>query len=120
MLTEQQRKQIEYAAGHLISARQSQESAMPDAHSGDSEDLAWEIFEELFATRRDVRRDFNGPMMQNSRGEWVPAIPMPTFGKWGRPQCNHRSSVTGECGKKFSTPAEYEAHYALVHIVRGE
>lgn len=38
---------IEYLAGHLISARESEESATPDPHAGDSRDLALDGFAEL-------------------------------------------------------------------------
>jgi len=44
---------------------------------------------------------------QNSRGEWVPAIPLPFFGL--RKRC--------ECGRKFWTADGYRGHYALKHIL---
>jgi hypothetical protein len=43
----------------------------------------------------------------NTRGEWVPAIPLPHVGF--RDKCH--------CGRKFWTRAGYRAHYALVHIL---
>lgn len=42
-------------------------------------------------------------MMQNRRGEWVPAIPLPLYGL--RKRC--------QCGRKFWTTAGYRGHYAL-------
>lgn len=47
-------------------------------------------------------------MMENARGEWVPAIPMPFFGL--RKKCM-------ECGAKFWTMNGYRAHFSLKHIV---
>ncbi len=44
---------------------------------------------------------------QNSRGEWVPAIPLPLYGL--RKRC--------ECGRKFWTTAGYQGHYALCHVL---
>jgi len=48
--------------------------------------------------------------MQNKRGEWVPAIPEPFYG---------RKKIC-QCGDKFWTKKQYQAHYALEHIVLGE
>lgn len=48
--------------------------------------------------------------MENKRGEWVPAIPLPFYGL--RKHCS--------CGKKFWRQHSYFAHYALEHIVLGE
>lgn len=50
------------------------------------------------------------PQMQNSRGEWVPSIPLPFYG------IKHKCS----CGKSFWRERNYEAHYALIHIVLGD
>jgi hypothetical protein len=54
--------------------------------------------------------------MQNKRGEWVPSIPLPFYEfrltRWGAKRCN--------CGLYFWREKNYEAHYALVHIVLGE
>jgi len=47
---------------------------------------------------------------QNKKGEWVPAIPLPYYGL--RKRCR--------CGESFWKEENYEAHYALVHILRGE
>lgn len=44
---------------------------------------------------------------QNSRGEWVPAVPLPFYGL--RKRC--------ECGQKFWSAAGYRGHYALAHIL---
>ena len=49
----------------------------------------------------------HGTQTQNKRGEWVPAIPYPFFGV--RKVC--------ECGEKFWLYRNYEAHYALKHIL---
>lgn len=46
--------------------------------------------------------------MLNTRGEWVPAIPLPYYLVWGC-RCS--------CGEKFWTTRAYEGHYALVHIL---
>jgi hypothetical protein len=51
--------------------------------------------------------DTTAVQAQNSRGEWVPAIPLPFFGM--RKRC--------ECGRKFWTLDGYRGHYALVHIL---
>lgn len=48
--------------------------------------------------------------IQNRRGELVPAIPLPLYGF--RKQC--------VCKAKFFKERNYQAHYALVHIVLGE
>lgn len=47
--------------------------------------------------------------MRNSRGEWMPAIPLPFYGV--RKKC--------QCGAKFWTTKDYEKHYAYEHIVMG-
>lgn len=47
--------------------------------------------------------------MQNKRGEWVPAIPLPFYGF--KKKCS--------CGASFWKSSNYEAHYALQHIVLG-
>jgi hypothetical protein len=44
---------------------------------------------------------------RNSRGEWVPAIPLPFYGV--RKRC--------DCGAKFWTASGYKGHYALEHIL---
>lgn len=49
-------------------------------------------------------------MMQNQRGEWVPAIPLPMFGL--RKECG--------CGAKFWTMEGYRGHYALRHVLDPE
>ena len=46
---------------------------------------------------------------QNSRGEWVPAIPLPLYVRWGRKQC--------DCGRKFRTMDAYNGHYAYAHVL---
>ena len=45
---------------------------------------------------------------QNSRGEWVPSIPLPFFGTlvW-----------CGSCKRRFWTRRGYRGHYALVHVL---
>lgn len=47
--------------------------------------------------------------MENGRGEWVPAIPLPFYG----------SKKGCSCGKTFWRQRNYEAHYAYEHIVLG-
>jgi len=47
----------------------------------------------------------------NSRGEWVPSIPLP-FYLLVRKRCS--------CGATFWTTAGYEGHYALRHILEME
>lgn len=46
---------------------------------------------------------------QNKRGEDVPLIPIPFYGL--KKMCC--------CGKKFWKEKNYEAHYSLEHIIRG-
>ena len=49
---------------------------------------------------------------QNSRGEWVPAIPEPLFLRRKRVECS--------CGRRFRDREAYRGHYALVHILGME
>ena len=44
---------------------------------------------------------------KNKKGQWVPAIPLPYYG--------HRKMCM--CGRKFWFMENYEAHYALKHIL---
>lgn len=46
-------------------------------------------------------------LMQNGRGQWIPAIPLPFYGL--KKGC--------WCGRKFWTEEGYRAHYALKHIL---
>jgi hypothetical protein len=48
-------------------------------------------------------------LMQNNRGEWVPAIPQPMHTLLG---CR-----CGQCGKRSWTKDGYRGHYALAHIL---
>jgi hypothetical protein len=50
------------------------------------------------------------PSMENKRGEQVPAIPLPLYGL--KKGCS--------CGASFWFERNYEAHYALTHIVLAE
>jgi hypothetical protein len=50
------------------------------------------------------------PTMENRRGEQVPAIPLPLYGL--KKGCS--------CGASFWFERNYEAHYALTHIVLAE
>jgi hypothetical protein len=64
-------------------------------------------------------------MMQNARGEWVPAIPLPLQTKFGRAQCDEVIYADAEggvvrCGRKFWELEAYRAHYALEHILAGK
>ena len=53
-------------------------------------------------------RDPRENQTQNSRGEWVPSIPLPFFGMlvW-----------CGSCKRRFWTRRGYRGHYALVHVL---
>lgn len=54
------------------------------------------------------KKDYEkGVSTENSRGEYVPSIPLPYYGI--RKEC--------QCGKKFWTEKGYEGHYALEHIL---
>lgn len=55
-----------------------------------------------------VRRP-EGTSTQNSRGEWVPAIPEPYFVMFGWVKCS--------CGSKFRGRSRYREHFALAHIL---
>jgi hypothetical protein len=57
----------------------------------------------------DLEEQF-GPSVttQNTRGQWVPSIPLPFFGV--RKHC-------GSCKKRFWTEGGYRGHYALEHIL---
>lgn len=48
----------------------------------------------------------------NRIGEYVPAIPMPFYLRFGRCKC--------DCGKSFSSEKRYREHYALSHILNLE
>lgn len=52
----------------------------------------------------------SGVSVQNKRGEWVPAIPLPYYLRG-----HHR--VKCECGHRFRTERRYREHYALDHIL---
>lgn len=55
----------------------------------------------------------NEVMRQNSRGQWVPAIPFPFIRSLPpRFRC--------ECGRKFWTRAGYAGHFVLVHVMGVE
>lgn len=54
--------------------------------------------------------DCGASQAQNSRGLWVPSIPLPLYGL--RKRCS--------CGRKFWTITGYEGHYALAHIFYPE
>lgn len=49
---------------------------------------------------------------QNSRGQWVPAIPLPYFAAFHRRRC--------ECGQSFWTTRGYHGHYAYAHVLGME
>lgn len=46
---------------------------------------------------------------QNTRGEWVPSIPLPFYGRGNRCTC--------QCNRRFKGDEAYQGHYALVHIL---
>ena len=50
-----------------------------------------------------------GISVKNSRGEWVPPIPLPYYLMFRRCRCS--------CGKKFWTMEGYKGHYAFRHIL---
>ena len=52
---------------------------------------------------------FGTTLAQNSRGEWVPAIPEPYFLAWGRVRC--------DCGERFRNRLRYREHFALAHVL---
>jgi len=47
--------------------------------------------------------------VENRRGEWIPAIPLP-FHLW-------LAGYRCDCGRKFWTQRGYQGHYALEHIL---
>lgn len=49
--------------------------------------------------------------VENSRGEWVPAIPEALF---VGPMMQRRRC---RCGERFWTGRGYRGHYALVHVL---
>lgn len=51
----------------------------------------------------------NRVQMQNRRGEWVAAIPLPIFRLWLK-ECP-------ECRERFYTTEGYRGHYALRHVL---
>jgi hypothetical protein len=56
-----------------------------------------------------MEKDFNRQdTVENKRGEWVPAIPLPYYGK---------TVKICECGARFLTEKGYREHYALEHIL---
>ena len=48
--------------------------------------------------------------IQNTKGVWIEAIPLPFWvgRKLNKPYC---------CARKFKTLRDYQAHYALEHIL---
>lgn len=60
-----------------------------------------------------MKKDYDESIRtKNKYGEWVPAIPEPFFGFFGRVKC-----FTGDCHEVFRSREEYRAHYALKHIL---
>jgi len=57
-----------------------------------------------------ITDDFEPARMQNQRSEWVISIPLPFYGL--KKRCS--------CGATFWRESNYNAHYALRHIVLGE
>ena len=51
-----------------------------------------------------------GNTVQNSRGEWVPAIPLPFYSSLPHYRCP-------ECQAAYWTLPGYRGHYALEHIL---
>lgn len=66
--------------------------------------------ESLDSKTKRISSDSEYVKMENSRGEWVPAIPLPYYGI--KKRCT--------CGQSFWKYDNYLAHYALKHIVLGD
>lgn len=49
---------------------------------------------------------------QNTRGEWVPAIPLPYYLPLHRFRCGE-----GGCSRTFWTMEGYRGHYAVAHVL---
>ncbi len=65
----------------------------------------------VYTTHGKITRYSNETVtMENKRGEWIPAIPLPFYGL--KKRCN--------CGRSFWKFKNYQEHYALEHIVLGE
>lgn len=47
--------------------------------------------------------------VRNAWGEWVPAIPLPLFVRFGRKRCR--------CRRTFWTTDGYRGHYAYAHVL---
>lgn len=59
-----------------------------------------------------TRARHNVPRVQNARGEWVPAIPLPHYLAFGRVRC--------DCGRKFRNQGRYREHFAYAHTLGME
>lgn len=56
--------------------------------------------------------------VQNSRGEWVPAIPEPLYLRpSSRKSAARKGKVKCDCGRIFKGYEAYRGHYALAHIL---
>lgn len=66
-----------------------------------------EAFQRTMAMLAGKPLDTTSNQVENARGEWVPAIPLPLYGL--RKRC--------DCGLKFWTLDGYRGHYALAHIL---
>lgn len=51
---------------------------------------------------------------QNTRGEYVPAVPEPLYVGWRLKKCKC------DCGEVFKSRREYRGHYAYAHILGME
>ena len=69
----------------------------------------WKSLQREKAAARKAVTLAPGSQAQNSRGEWVPAIPEPYFLAWGRVRC--------DCGETFRGRRRFREHYALAHVL---
>jgi len=51
----------------------------------------------------------SGAQVQNEKGDWVEAVPLPLYLNNYRCQC--------QCGRRFVDEETYQGHYALAHIL---
>lgn len=60
-----------------------------------------------------IIRDLMDVQVQNKNGEWVPAVPTPIFGAFGK-------RVRCYCKKWYPNTKRYQEHYAYAHILGME
>lgn len=107
-------EEISPALGRLASKTLEKENNMCRAClSRGWETDSWKIAVEI-ANDPELSKhiQFNSSMIsetQNSKGQWVPSIPLPYYLAFGRVRC--------DCGSKFRNEDIYKGHYALRHIL---